>query len=90
MKNKLHQKTLGEIKSLAKGKVNNAWVDSYLGTKNFHFGLTVPQLRTVVKDFIINHKDLSLAEFKDLLDSLYSGQSFEEKTITDQSNFVAS
>jgi len=80
--NKLHQEILIAIRRGAKGnrKASNLR-KGYSGTTHYQFGLTNPQEREIAKDWIKKHPDLSLSYFLDLLDSLYRGESLEERTM---------
>lgn len=79
--NQLHQELLDEIKSLAKGGTKYSWSDSYLSSKHIYYAISVPKCRVLIKAFVGHHTDLPFAEFKILLESLYKGVSYEEKTL---------
>lgn len=79
--NKYHLEILEEIKKNAGNGTKHSWDSNYLGSKDFHFNLSNPVKRHILKDWIKNHKNLSLEEFSNLLDSLYKGKSYEEKTM---------
>lgn len=78
---KYHQDILGEIKRSAGKGTKHSWDSNYLGSKDFHYNISNPIKRQIIKNWITNHQDLSLAEFTRLLDSLYKGKSYEEKTM---------
>lgn len=79
--NKYHQEILEEIKKHS-GKAGNSWHGSnYLGSGHFRFNISNPEKKSIAKVWVKNHQNLSLKEFLLLLDSLYAGRSYEEKTI---------
>ena len=77
--NKYHQELLEEIKKYArKGTAETA---NYLGNNHIHYCVSVPQRRKIAKAWGKENKDISLEEFIDLTNSLFSGHSYEEKTM---------
>lgn len=78
--NNFHQEILLEIKKQAGNGTSHSWSDSYLGTGHYYYSLSVPNKRLIAKTWAKNHQDIKLSEFIDLLDSLYRGESYEEKT----------
>lgn len=78
---KFHKEILREIKNSVQNKSNSTWVAKYLGTNHIYYGLSNPQKREIAKTWVKNHKDLSETEFTDLLNSLYKGKSYDEKSI---------
>lgn len=79
--NKHHQEVLQEIKKHAGEGTKHSWDNNYLGSGHFYYNLCNPLKRDIVKEWLRSHKNVSLGEFVDLLDSLYKGKSYEEKTI---------
>lgn len=78
--NKYHQEILEEIKDKASGGGYSSLPKNYNGTTHLEHGLTVPAHRQIVKDWIKKHPDLTLPEFIELLNSLFLGESMDEKT----------
>lgn len=78
--NKLHHKLLGEIKKVAEGIEKKA-PKGYLGSGHRRYGLSNPQKREIAKVWKKDNKDISVADFVDLLDSLFQGESYDEKTL---------
>lgn len=79
--NTYHQELLSQIQSHAgKGTTHTAG-DSYLSSGHEYYSIAVPLKRTIVKEWVRSHKDISVTEFVSLLDSLFAGKSYEEKTI---------
>lgn len=78
--NKYHQEFLDEIKRKAGHGTKHSGNDNYLGSGHIYYSLSNPIRREIVKRWIKNHKDITLNEFTDLLDYLYNGESYEEKT----------
>lgn len=79
--NKYHQEILREIKNYSGNETKHGWNDNYLGNKHFYYNLSNPLKREITKSFIKHNKAISLSDFIDLLNSLYKGNSYEEKTI---------
>lgn len=74
-----HLQLLEEIKSRAHQDLKHQWVSSYLGTTHHRYGLRTPVARLITKEFVKNDPSLSDNEITSLLNSLFAGQSFEEK-----------
>lgn len=79
--NKYHQEILKEIKEYTNKTSNNTWVAKYLGTSHIYYSLSNPVKREIAKLWAKNHKDISIREFIDLLNSLYKDESYDEKAI---------
>lgn len=75
-----HEVILKEIKKNAgkDGKVQKEWVKKYMGTSKVFYSLRSEVKNRIVKDWIRNHKDISLIEYQKFLNSLYNGKSHEE------------
>ena len=76
--NKYHQEILEEIKKESSGKEVSE--DKYFGTKRINYKLSQPKSRIIAKEWSKNHQNISLEEFTLLLDSLYQGESHDERT----------
>ncbi len=71
------------VNALARhGKEESNRVDSpkYLGTSNKLYLLNVAKERQIAKDFLNRHKDITETQFLALLNALYAGDSFNERT----------
>ena len=80
--NKYHQEILLNIKQEAKQNPNNSkHTNSYSGTKSYSYPLSNQQKRNIVKQWFKKHPGLEVEEIIGLLDSLYKGKSYDEKTI---------
>lgn len=79
--NNYHHGILEEVKRYAGKGTKHSWDSNYLGSRDFHYNLSNPVKREILKNWIKNHKDLSLEKFTQLLDSLYKGKSYDEKTM---------
>lgn len=55
--------------------------EANLGTSNIYYGLTMGVLRSIAKEFYVEHKELSYVEFIGLLDRLYTSDVYEEKVV---------
>lgn len=53
---------------------------SHSETDHVEYHIAVPAMRTFVKSWLANHEPLSLTEWLHTLDTLYSGDSLEERT----------
>jgi len=54
---------------------------SYGGHEDLNYDLSRPEERQLAKDFLKTHPELTFAEFVALLDSLYTGESTNEKSV---------
>lgn len=79
--NLLHQELLLQIKAHAGKGTSYSGSDSYFSSGHFYFSVSVPIKRKIAKEWVKIHKDISVSEFVSLLDSLFAGASYEEKTI---------
>lgn len=80
--NKYHQEILKEIKRAAgKNPHPKRWFDTgkYMGTAKPMYNITNPQIRIILKNWIKEHKDLTLKQLEDFLDSLFKGESHTER-----------
>jgi 3-methyladenine DNA glycosylase AlkD len=53
----------------------------YTGSSNFIYGIRVPQMRTLMREWVKQHKDLSYDDWVTLLDTLYHGTSMDEHSV---------
>lgn len=81
LNNKYHQELVDELAKSAKTKTSSFNNDSYLGSKDFKYAISVPECRRIAKEFLKKHKELSWEDFVNLLDCLNKGYSHEEKTM---------
>lgn len=76
---KMHKEIVKEFKRYDAGKSKfNA--SGYLGTQNKLYHLKNAQEKQIAKDFISRHKDITEEQFLELLNALYTGESFNERT----------
>jgi len=54
---------------------------TYIGTKKFSYSIKTPIKKQIVKDWIKRHPKLSISDYIELLNLLYSGQSHDEFSI---------
>jgi 3-methyladenine DNA glycosylase AlkD len=78
---KYYKEILEEIKKRARSNSDSTWAAKYLGTSHLYYGLSNPIKREIAKVWAKNHKDIQIREFIDLLDSLYTGKSYDEKAV---------
>lgn len=79
--NKFHMQLLREIKDSAgeETQKQKEWLKKYMGTNKVFYSVKSETKNRIVKNWIKNHKDVSLKEYRDLLNSLYiRGRSHEE------------
>jgi 3-methyladenine DNA glycosylase AlkD len=76
-----HKNILNEIKKNQKQGTKYFENDSYLGSGHHYYDVSVPIKRKIAKKWVGEHKDISSKEFILLLDSLYKGESYDEKTM---------
>jgi 3-methyladenine DNA glycosylase AlkD len=55
-------------------------LSKYLGTQNKLYYLKSAQEKKIAKEFLSRHKDINEEQFLELLDALYAGESFNERT----------
>ena len=80
---KFHAGLLKQIKSKSRS-LGDFNVQGYLGTTHKFYNLKTQDKRNIAKEFYKNNKDIGLNELVVLLDSLYKGKSFEEKTLASE------
>lgn len=81
--NKYHLEFLKELEKHA-GQGTKYQKDrdkSYIGSKKFSYNIKTPIKKQIVKDWIRRHPKISISEYIELLNSLYFGQSHDERSI---------
>lgn len=81
--NKHHAEILQEIKRVTKSNSKtSSWHDdgSYMGTTKTIYHITNPQIRTIAKNWVGQHKTLTVPELTLLLNSFFSGASHNERS----------
>jgi len=74
-----HKEILKLIVSLSGQATEHTFLDSYLGNSNPRYAINAPTLRTIAKEWIKDHREVSSAQFEKLLTSLIKGVSSTEK-----------
>lgn len=77
---KYHKELLRNLK-VNKGTPSKHFGNNYGGNSDPSLHVNIQTLRSIVKDFVSKHKNLTLNEFLDLLDLLYKGEYDDEKQI---------
>lgn len=77
---KIHQELIAEFGRLGVVKSGYFNMPTYLGTQNKLYHLTNAKENQIAKDFLGRHKDITNEQFLDLLNALYTGESFNERT----------
>jgi 3-methyladenine DNA glycosylase AlkD len=78
--NKLHQQILEEIKKKSSNKSKYKDTATYHGSTHMIYPITVPEVRTIAKEFVKENPDLTFKELENLLEELFKGESYTEKT----------
>src|SRR5262245_18204763 len=81
MKNKFHEETLDQIKAHADTSTSHTFLDSYLGNTHPRYPINAPSMRSISKNWMRSHWDLTANEFQALLTSLVEGVSSTEKVM---------
>lgn len=77
--NQYHQEILEKIRE-NKGTGHTSQPEDYTGSTHFGYGLSVPLHRKIIKEWVSEHKSLTFDKFINLLNSLFAGESMDEKT----------
>ncbi len=77
-----HAKLLAEIRKHARpGNRDNPGNDSYHGSGRPFYFVSVPDRRAIAKRWLAAHKAAPVKEVRDTIESLFHGESHEEKTL---------
>lgn len=76
-----HKKILKEIKNNQGEGTAHTSNDSYILSGHSYYDVSVPVRRQVAKDWLKQNKDIPQKDFVKVLDSLYKGESHEDKTL---------
>jgi 3-methyladenine DNA glycosylase AlkD len=79
--NTFHSEILALIESGSGTPTQHTFLDNYLGNTHPRYPINAPSLRTIAKDWMKAHKDMSAKEFSILLTSLSKGVSGTEKVM---------
>jgi 3-methyladenine DNA glycosylase AlkD len=74
-----HKEILDLIISLSGEPTAHTFSDDYLGTSHPRYPINNPTLRQIAKEWMRDHKSLSIKDFESLLTSLIKGKSTTEK-----------
>ncbi len=74
-----HQSILRRIRATKPGRGQTTQRPEHLGTARKWYGLKNDQRRQIMLDFCAAHKDLAFDDWLALIDSLYHGDSYEER-----------
>ena len=77
--NPQHRAILQRIQAVEPARGKTTQRPEHLGTNRRWHGLSNAQRRRILLDFIAENRDLPYAEWRDLCDSLYRGESYEER-----------
>jgi len=76
-----HRALLGDLEEHRRSRGHSQSNDSYLGSGHDYLDVSVPTRRTIAKAWLKKNKGIPDGEFLDVLESLYRGESHEEKTL---------
>lgn len=79
MANSFHHEILALIRKNSGTPTRHTFLDSYLGNDHLRYPINNPTLRSIAKEWMRSHRDLSRDKFRDLLTSLIEGESCTEK-----------
>lgn len=77
--NEHHRAILQRIERTEPARGNTSQRPEHLGTARRWYGLGNAQRRKIILDFVAQNRDLPYADWRDLIDSLYRGDSYEER-----------
>jgi 3-methyladenine DNA glycosylase AlkD len=78
---KLHRRLLADLKKHQRHRVHSQANDSYLSSGHHYWDISIPTLRMLAKKWLKQNKGIGDTDFRTVLDSLYSGKSYEEKVL---------
>lgn len=81
MKNAYHTEILSLLRRNSGKPAKDDFLNSYLGNDHPRYPINTPTLRTIAKDWMRSHKDLSAHAFAQLVTSFVEAESYTEKTI---------
>ncbi|MBV8135293.1 MAG: DNA alkylation repair protein [Deltaproteobacteria bacterium] len=76
-----HRVLLGELQKHRRNRVHPQSNDSYLSSGHLYLDVPVPTRRTLAKAWLKENQGIPDAEFLAVVESLYRGMSYEEKTL---------
>jgi 3-methyladenine DNA glycosylase AlkD len=75
-----HKEILVEFQKHGGHGTSHSGNSSYLGNGHFSYHLSNPVKRDIAQRFVRKHKEMSFGEFSALLDELFAGPSYDEKS----------
>ncbi len=81
MANLFHEEILDQIKKNSGQPTQHTFLNSYLGTEHPRYPIATPLLRSIAREWMQSHRDLSANRLRDVLSSLIKGPSFTEKVM---------
>jgi len=79
--NKHHSEVLALIKKNSGAPTQHTFLDSYLGNDHPRYPINAPVMRTIAKDWMRSHREMTSKEFAAMLTSLAEGKSGTEKVM---------
>jgi 3-methyladenine DNA glycosylase AlkD len=81
MMNPLHKEILDLIVAKSGRPTQHTFLDNYLGNSHPRYPINAPTLRSIAKDWMRTHRELTAKEFAGVLGSLVEGRSGTEKVM---------
>lgn len=75
------EQILSDIKRVGDSDASHSGYDSHVSSGHAYYGLSIPERRTIAKQWAAEHRQMRVDEFQSILDALFQGPSFEEKCI---------
>ncbi len=75
-----HEEILKRIKINSGTPTKHTFSDSYLGNEHPRYPISNPVLRSILKEWMKEHRELSVNDFTKILTSLFEGESSTEKS----------
>jgi len=82
--NKNHRQILIEMKKNRRPGDPRFNPKSYLGSDRLHYNLATPVKRQIAKNWARRNREIGLPELVQVINSLYKGESYEEKTLASE------
>lgn len=76
-----HQQILEKIEARSGRPTQHTFLDSYLGNSHPRYAINAPALRTIGREWKLQHRDMTAGEFEKLITSLIAGKSSTEKVM---------
>lgn len=79
--NAYHQEVLSQIEEKSGVATQHTFLDGYLGNSHPRYPINAPTLRTIAKEWMRSHRDMTAKQFAAMLTSMAEGNSGTEKVM---------